>query len=205
MKSIIFQIFVPKKKLIFSTNLFIPTIYSSVIITGLIMTHYFKSFYDLFNIHNYIMYVVYFITAFSIVMYFLKFPLTRTLNGQFIGELELSADKIRITENIFPLGEINSIDFDVKDFEGDVNLLERGFNPMQSRGVDNALTIDLNSGASIKVYFLQRNEDELLRNRELLIFISYFEKGKIPFMKLMKLLKIESYSDIQAFKAKHNH
>jgi len=74
---------------------------------------------------------------------------------------------------------------------------------MQSRGVDNALTIDLNSGASIKVYFLQRNEDELLRNRELLI--SYFEKGKIPFMKLMKLLKIESYSDIQAFKAKHNH
>ena len=125
------------------------------------------------------------------------------MKGEFVGELEFFDDKIRISEMIFTFEEIKTIEIVAKDFEGDVNVSEKGFNPMKSRGVNNSLKLNLSNGNNITVNFLQKTEDALIKNKELLL--SYYKKDKISFLELMKLLKIENYSDIQAFKLKHHH
>ena len=138
-----------------------------------------------------------------ILMYFISFTRTRKLRGHFEGNLELKMDDITINDKKYSLTNIKSIEFYANDFRGRFETSTKSTNPRCSQGVDNQCKIVMNTGEKIVAKFLIEFENQLKESED--VIMHYFKEGKIQPQNVMQILGINSYSDMQAFKQKHNH
>ena len=72
------------------------------------------------------------------------------------------------------------------------------FSPHLSNGLDNQFLLSLKNGEKIKCNFLQTESEKIEFFTE--IFIHYHKKGIISWLKLLEILNIEDYNEIQKFK-----
>ena len=127
-----------------------------------------------------------------------------SLNGEFKGFLEFNDQGISVDGKIYEVGNIKNIEINNEDYKGKLKLKSRlDFDNALSNGVDNFIrfTID-NLDNYVEVYFQQNEKFELKKAEDFLV--KYFQSGKIGFLKLLEILGIVDYHEIQNFKKKHN-
>lgn len=138
-------------------------------------------------------------TIIGVVMLFTSITTREALRGEFCGVLELEEDSIKINYRDIMLSDIDKIDFQVSDFQDRLITTYKGdFNPKRSNGVYNYCKIRFSNGETIVIQFQQLYENDFLRTRDNLI--GYHKKGKLTFMRLIHILNIEGYKNIQEFK-----
>src|SRR5690606_20929665 len=123
------------------------------------------------------------------------------LNGYLCGKLILKKDEILIGEKEYGINSILEIKIKAEDYYGLFNyILVDTPDPKLSIGVNNSFEIKFKDGSHEKVKFKQFYKDELVKkNRE--VFIHYHLMGKISFLALIQLFRIEDYDEIQKFKS----
>jgi len=123
------------------------------------------------------------------------------LNGYLCGKLILKKDEILIGEKEYGINSILEIKIKAEDYYGLFNyILVDTPDPKLSIGVNNSFEIKFKDGSHEKVKFKQFYKDELVKkNREVLIH--YHLMGKISFLALIQLFRIEDYDEIQKFKS----
>lgn len=126
----------------------------------------------------------------------------KTLKGKLISELEFQKDKIVIDKIGYQLNDIKKISIEnTFDYKGRYTYSKGNFDGSLSNGIENELLIYLNDDEKIQVNFQQVNEDDILNEREILIH--YSNRGKLHYLNLLKILRIEDYGEIQNFKTKY--
>lgn len=126
----------------------------------------------------------------------------KTLKGKLISELEFQKDKIVIDKIGYQLNDIKKISIEnTFDYKGRYTYSKGNFDGSLSNGLENELLIYLNNDEKIQVNFQQVNEDDILNEREILIH--YSNRGKLHYLNLLKILRIEDYGEIQNFKTKY--
>ena len=141
-----------------------------------------------------------FITGSLIVYYtFTKNFKREPLNGNLNKRLIFSSDWISIDGKKHSLNTFKKIDFTVYDY---FNKWEyrRDFNPVRSNGTGNKLILTLLDGEIIELHFQLMHENQMKRLEEHLKH--YYSIGILHFLKLIDLLGIDDYEDIQEFKKK---
>jgi hypothetical protein len=139
-----------------------------------------------------------FSTIFIIIIGVASYFITERPKGELNGLLELNKNSIKIENNEIFIDEIISIDFRLSDYLGKTVYWERGLQPKRKFGINNFCDIKIKDGELITLQFQQLSKDDLINNREYLIH--YYRKGKITFMKLVHILNIGSYENIQKLK-----
>ena len=121
------------------------------------------------------------------------------LNGKLNGFITFEQKFIQADIEIFEIEKIKKIEISNKDYYKKLTSSNGGnFNSMFSNGVDNTLKLYLISGKEIKYNFQQKNDNELIIEKEKLI--NYTLNGKLPFLNLIEILGICKYEEIQEFK-----
>ncbi len=124
---------------------------------------------------------------------------TEKINGSLDGTLALYEDRIIIKQQVYLLIEIESIDLSVTDYLGAYRYHDGdSIEPSKSNGTGNWIELTLISKKKCKTYFQQPYEGAFIKNRDELI--AYHLEGKISFLRLIDILGITKYEDIQAFK-----
>lgn len=132
---------------------------------------------------------------FQILQYFQRKP----LNGKIEGVIEFNSKAIVIDNKEFNLEDVKKIDLTVDDYLDRRELQMRGdFNQGRTNGIANVLLITFKNGESLKTNFQINYKDDFLKLRQELI--TYHLYGKISFLKLIHLLNIDNYAEIQEFK-----
>ena len=202
MKDISFQIFIPKRGFHFTTDMFVWSGIGLPLIFILIVENYFHEFYIRNNVDKIVSPIITGFLILGFVMYFVSFSRKRKLKGYLDGTLQLKVNEVVVNGESYLLKDIRSLEFYADDFQDRFEMLTGSANPRCSRGIDNWCIINLISGEKIKVNFLQEFEDQLKQNEELVVH--YFKADKIPIMNILSILRLNSYSEIRAFKEKHN-
>jgi hypothetical protein len=127
-----------------------------------------------------------------------------SLNGEFKGFLEFNNQGISVDGKIYEVGNIKNIEINNEDYKGKLKLKSRlDFDNALSNGVDNFIRFSIdNLDNNVEVYFQQNEKFELKIAEDFLV--KYFQSGKIGFLKLIDILGIVDYHEIQNFKKKHN-
>ncbi len=127
-----------------------------------------------------------------------------SLNGEFIGFLEFTQEGILVDGKLFELTKIQNIEIVNEDYKGNLKIQSSlDFDNALSNGVNNFLRISTDIPLEIvELYFLQNEPFELKKVEEVLV--KYFQTGKIGFLKLIEVLDINDYNEIQNFKKRHN-
>ncbi|UAM97814.1 hypothetical protein K8354_16210 [Polaribacter litorisediminis] len=118
--------------------------------------------------------------------------------GKYSGKLTFWKDRIQIGNKEYKIEQINKIEFNAYDIKGTFvnSMLE--FSPHLSNGLNNQFSLILKNGEKIKCNFLQTESEKIEFFNE--IFIYYYKKGIISWLKLLEILNIEDYNEIQKFK-----
>ncbi|WP_141719757.1 hypothetical protein [Roseivirga misakiensis] len=119
------------------------------------------------------------------------------LNGNLHKKLFFSSSSIKIDGVDYHLSDIAKIDFSIHDHFDKWNY-SRDFNPARSNGVNNTLTLFLKDERQIEVKFQLMYKTQIKRLEKELI--EYYRHGKLHFLKLIDLLEIDDYDEIQEFK-----
>lgn len=127
-----------------------------------------------------------------------------SLNGEFKGFLEFNDQGISVDGKIYEIGNIKNVEINNEDYKGKLKLKSRlDFDNALSNGVDNFIRFSIdNLDNYVEVYFQQNEKFELRKAEEVLV--EYYQSGKIGFLKLLEILGIVDYHEIQNFKKKHN-
>ena len=151
-----------------------------------------------FVIPFFIVFAIFFFLSFvGIVISLFNFTEIRKFRGKFDGSVEFHEDCIVVKGKEYIMDDIQLLVFKVSDFRGKIDspfLLD----PIRSNGTNNYVELKMISGEKKKVYFQLYDSKQFLENRSELI--SYYKHRKISFLRLIDLLKIKKYEDIQEFK-----
>ncbi|MNY25261.1 hypothetical protein D3C86_1590320 [compost metagenome] len=103
--------------------------------------------------------------------------LREQLNGKLNGEIIFDYEKIVIGEDNYYLADIRQITIDIRNYKGQLISSDAGFWEMFSNGINNELTMILNSEEVIKCYFQINYKREIVKaNKELR---NYVDEGKL--------------------------
>tara|TARA_Y100000813_G_C24058942_1_gene303008 strand:+ start:311 stop:688 length:378 start_codon:yes stop_codon:yes gene_type:complete len=119
------------------------------------------------------------------------------LNGTLDKTLNFGLKKITIGANQYDLDDLRKIDFLIQDYFDKWNYT-RDFNPCRSNGVGNKLILTLKNGQIIESNFQLMYEGQMKKLETILI--QYHGAGVLHFLKLIDLLGIDDYDEIQEFK-----
>lgn len=190
-----FSIFKPTNKFTLSID---RIVYTLILLSVLIQ--YLSNKYNGKCIFGYFPVILFLISIISLIIVAITSCFIRErLLGVLGGILQLNEESIIVDKNEILIDDIESIEFKHGDYiDKKSDCLRNGIKPKRSNGVKNFCIIRTTSGNNILVQFQQLNEADFLKNRDFIIL--YYIKGKMKFNKLVKILKIESYEDIQNFK-----
>jgi hypothetical protein len=127
-----------------------------------------------------------------------KVPLLGNLDKNLLFE----KDKIIIADREIPFDSIQKIEIHNDDFDG--QRIHSGriiFDFGLSNGTGNSLFLKYKDGTEKKVYFYQKEKDEMNQMETLLVH--YHQVGILHFLKLIVILRIDDYDEIQQFKQKY--
>lgn len=113
------------------------------------------------------------------------------------GFLEFYKDSIIVDSEKYEIDEIKSIEISNNDYYGKLDG-GKGFQSSLSNGIDNQITLILNSGTRKSYNFELYNEYDMGKVEEELV--SYYAKGKIKFPELVEILKIKKESEIEEYR-----
>jgi hypothetical protein len=138
-----------------------------------------------------------------IVLNFYKFIQIRRhekIWGTFTGDLIFYSDKILVNTKIYNISDINKIEIEARDYykKPDGDYAKKDFNGSLSNGIDNQLIIIFNNGQNQCIHFEQRNKNDILKLKDILI--DYYSQNKLSILKLLEALNITDYDEIQEFK-----
>ena len=193
-----FNVYKKQKKMYWTNTLIVYTIFFICVAIG-----YFKKNILGFEKRDVFENILIFIAICSLV-YGLIMKLTglaryEPLKGKMGGFLTLDLTKIIIEDEVYNISDIKKIEFDCGDYYGRFKYTSRGsFEANLSRGVDNTISLTLNSGKIISSNFELYNKNDLEKAR--LELINYYLENKIHFLKLIDYLGITDYDQIQEFK-----
>ena len=121
------------------------------------------------------------------------------LKGKINGTIELHDEKIIVNGNEYLIEEIRKIEIYGGDYKGKWKSKHKtNFSNALSNGVDNAIKIEMENETVI-INFLQTEKREIKNAEKHLI--NYHKMGKIHWLKLIEILDINDYNDIQKFKS----
>ena len=130
-----------------------------------------------------------------------KMEMTKTLDGELIGEIEFQEDQIVINEKPYFIEDIRKIEIITIDYIGKpitTSIYTTNFDSNRSNGTDNELKMTLNTGENIKIKFQQEFKDQILNEKNTLI--KYCNVGKLNYLNLLSILNITEHKEIQEFK-----
>ena len=110
-------------------------------------------------------------------------------------------DRISISSKEYLPEEIDNIEILQTDHIGNrIHVGTVTLDSDKSNGTDNRIELNFKNGKKVTSYFQVQNENDLLINKDILI--EYHLKGKIPLLRLINILGIKDYEEIQLFKNK---
>ncbi len=123
------------------------------------------------------------------------------LKGFIRGTIELHNEKIIVNENEYLIEEIKKIEVYGGDYKGKwISKHKTDFGNALSNGVENAIKIVMeNEKETVIINFLQTEKREIKKAEKQLI--NYHKMGKIHWLKLIEILDINDYDEIQKFKS----
>ena len=130
-----------------------------------------------------------------------KMEMTKTLDGELIGEIEFHEDQIVINEKPYFIEDIRKIEIITIDYIGKpitTSIYTTNFDSNRSNGTDNELKMTLNTGENIKIKFQQEFKNQILNEKNTLI--KYCNGGKLNYLNLLSILNITEHKEIQEFK-----
>lgn len=135
----------------------------------------------------------------ALMIYFTitKHTKIQALKGNLDKKLVFKYDRICINEECYNLSNIRKIDFTIQDYFNQWQY-SRDFNPARSNGNNNKLLLTLKNGETIELKFQLMYKDQVKKLKEHLI--QYHKVGILHFLKLIDLLGIDNYEEIQKFK-----
>lgn len=178
-----FNVYKKQKKMYWTNTLIVYTIFFICVAIG-----YFKKNILGFEKRDVFENILIFIAICSLV-YGLIMKLTglvryEPLKGKMGGFLTLDLTKIIIEDEVYNISDIKKIEFDCGDYYGRFKYTPRwSFEANLSRGVDNTISLTLNSGKIISSNFELYNKNDLEKAR--LELINYYLENKIHFLKLI--------------------
>jgi hypothetical protein len=119
------------------------------------------------------------------------------LNGALDKNLTFDLESITVGEAQYFLHDLKKIDFLIQDYFNKWNYT-RDFNACRSNGIDNKLILTLKGGQIIESKFQLMHESQMKKLENELI--EYNRAGVLHFLKLIDLLGIDDYDDIQELK-----
>lgn len=130
-----------------------------------------------------------------------KMEMTKTLDGELIGEIEFHEDQIVINERPYFIEDIRKIEIITIDYIGKpitISIYTTNFDSNRSNGTDNDLKMTLNTGENIEIKFQQEFKNQILNEKNTLI--KYCNLGKLNYLNLLSILNITEHKKIQEFK-----
>lgn len=135
----------------------------------------------------------------SLFVKLLGFTKPDSLRGELDGFITFNRNEIIIDKNIINLSDIVKIEITNEDYYGKLKSSSKGdFNSSLSNGVDNKLTVELNSGLKETVNYELYNANDFQKIRKELI--NYYRNGKIDFENLANVLGEKSREEIEELK-----
>lgn len=190
-----FRIFRPDNKFYWTNNRIIYTI----IIVGIVpaIIECIITFDD--RITNPISLIGIFVTAVSfmlgIFIGFFGYSRYEPLLGVFKGEIVFSNDAITVEGNTFLIEDVQTIFISNFDYKGRIEINPRdrlNFNGKMSQGINNSVSLRLNSGDIITCNFQQEGQFNMENIRHQLIH--YNKLGKLDMVNLNEILDIYNFS-----------
>lgn len=125
---------------------------------------------------------------------------TEKLKGTINGTVEFYNDKIVIKGVEYSLQNIKKVEIYANDYKRKWKLKSKyDFGNALSNGVDNVLRITMNNEKNnISIFFLQERKNEINKIEKELV--NYYKAGKIHWLKLIEILNINDYDEIQELK-----
>ena len=203
MRNISYKIFIQKRGFAITTDIFVWSGILGSLVFMFIVDKYFHEFYVSRSIHKLMIPILTGFLILWILLYIVSFSRTRKLNGHFDGNLVLKKDGITINEIKYSLKDIRSLEFNANDFKGKYVSSTKSINPRCSQGVNNQFKITLNNGSQIVVMFLLEFENQLKESEDEIMY--FLKEEKIHSQNVMRVLGINSFSEMQAIKIKHYH
>ena len=135
----------------------------------------------------------------SAILKWVQLTNRKTFQGKLLGKITFEKDSIRISGQNIPISDIEKIELEVGDYldRKEYNGLGE-FNPTLSTGTENICHLKLKDGTEKEVYFQIKQKDDFKKLRQELI--EYHKSSKISWLKLIELLGIDEYEEIQEFK-----
>lgn len=135
----------------------------------------------------------------SVILKWVQLTNRKTLQGKLSGQITFDKDSISISNQNVPITDIEKIELDVGDYldRKEYNGLGE-FNPTLSTGTENLCHLKLKDGTKKEVYFQIKEKGDFKKLRQELI--EYYKSDKISWLKLIELLGIDKYEEIQKFK-----
>lgn len=134
-----------------------------------------------------------------VVLIFVSMFQYEPLNGKLDGSITFENDCIIVGERRYELWEIQKFDIYCGDYyRKRIKGATSDCNPKLSNGVGNYIKLNLDDDIIRRIYFQIYIDGDFLNCREQLI--NYHLKGKIHFLRLLELLNISEYDEIQQFK-----
>lgn len=130
-----------------------------------------------------------------------KMEMTKTLDGELIGEIEFHEDQIVLNEKPYFIEDIRKIEIITIDYIGKpitTSIYTTNFDSNRSNGTDNDLKMTLNTGENIEIKFQQEFKNQILNEKNTLI--KYCNVGKLNYLNLLSILNITEHKEIQEFK-----
>ncbi|HRP61021.1 MAG TPA: hypothetical protein PK833_12165 [Vicingus sp.] len=118
--------------------------------------------------------------------------------GDVVRGLKFCFDTIHTDEAFYEIKNIRKIEIYCGSFEGDIIISRGNYNGGISNGLHNKLIIHFNDNKQVEIFFHQAYEYEIRKIKAYLIH--YHLQGKIHFLRLIELLGITDYDEIQKFK-----
>ena len=137
------------------------------------------------------------------ILYFLGFIVSNFFReqkviGDYKDELIFWKNKIQVGKLEFSLEEISKLDFiNASDIQGRYKGIT-GLSPYISNGLDNIFVLKLKNGNVISDNFLQTEWQRLKLFKETMIH--YYQVGILEWLRLLDILGIKGYNNIQQFK-----
>ena len=155
-------------------------------------------YFDLKLFDTYVIVLSVGLGLFIVISEIVNFNKIEKLYAKYLGQLVISKDQIQILNKKNDLSEIHKINFYNDDYVGmrKPPMTEFDMLPGLSNGVNNFMILQLNDGTSKKYRFMQKNKDDLLRNRDILIH--YHLKGKLDFDDLKRILHVRRKRDVES-------
>ena len=133
-----------------------------------------------------------------------KMEMTKTLDGELIGEIEFQDEQIIIDEKAYFLKDIRKVEIDSIDYIGrpiTTSIYTTNFDSNRSNGTDNMLKLTMNDGSYFETKFQQEYKEQIKNEKNVLI--KYCNIGKLNYLNLLSILELTEHREIQEFKKKN--